>query len=176
MPGRGGGGGRRSGGSGRLSSVDGVEETISFLSAYQREVPNFARGSLRKLAEEILRVSQDLVPVRREGDPPKDIPPGSLKASGRVVQGEGTGSQFSFSVTYGAPYGQGRIANYAVWVHEMPYNHTTGQWKYLTTAVDIVAPNAREIVRYNIAQMQTQFFGTRGGGGRGRMPLSNQGQ
>lgn len=155
--------------------LTGIEETVRFFRAYGTQVPNFARFALKKAAEAIFEESQKLVPVRQKGEPPIDIDPGSLKASGKVVEGSKEENSVYYSVTYGAPYGAQRIAKYAIFVHEMPYRHIVGQWKYLTTAVDIVAPRIHDIIAFNFAQMQTDFFGTRGGGGRGRSPLANEG-
>jgi hypothetical protein len=155
--------------------MTGVEETVRFLRAFRVNVPAFARAALEKAANAVLEESQRLVPVRQEGEPPENIPPGSLKSSGRVNRGGDQGDSVYYSVSYGAPYGLYREANYALVVHEMPYKHVVGQWKYLTTAVDIVAPDLREIIAANFAQMTTAFFGTSGGAGQGRTPLSNTG-
>lgn len=167
--GRGGGGG-----GGSRIRTDGIEETVRFLRAYGQNVPAFAMAALRRAAEAVYAESQELVPVRQPGEPPADIPPGSLKKSGRVERGRMEGDNVYWSVTYGAPYGAGRVANYAVFVHEIPYNHVQGQWKYLTTAVDRVAPNLRDIIKANFAQMSTAFFATSGGAGMGRVELENR--
>jgi hypothetical protein len=126
------------------NTMTGVEANLQVMKKYAKAADSSLNAALKVFADRIFDMSQVLVPVRVEAvTPPHDIPGGSLKASGAVSPDPSGPSGFGWRISYGetaAGHGSHRPATYAVYVHEIPYNHFFGQWKYLEHAVDLILP------------------------------------
>jgi len=74
-----------------------------------------ARAAAKETADEVMQES-------KEKHCPVDT--GELKESGKVEIVKNTLTEFHARLSYSTPY--------AVYVHEIPYHHTHGSWKYLS--------------------------------------------
>lgn len=69
---------------------------------------------------------------------------GAMKASGDVQITKDTSTEFTVTLTYG------KNLNYPVYVHEIPYHHNHGSWKFLSTPVNRSLPKLIKMVTNDV--------------------------
>lgn len=65
---------------------------------------------------------------------------GDMKNSGEVEITKNTGTEFKVTLTYG------KNLTYPIYVHEIPYHHTHGSWKFLSIPFNQASPKFIETI------------------------------
>lgn len=103
------------------ADITGVQETIAAIGRRKRGLERTTQDVLEQCGQIILKLALKFVPVRT----------GTLHSTGRVKT-TGTGKRAKVNVFFG-----GRLAPYAVYVHENPlaYHNPPTMYKFLERAV-----------------------------------------
>lgn len=105
--------------------VKGLQETLQNLAELPQDILRGATRGLNQWSEETMTEAKERTPV----DP---VDGGTLRASGYVTPPEVSGDSITQDLGFG-----GAAADYALVQHErLDFHHTTGQAKFLESAVN----------------------------------------
>ena len=104
---------------------------IANLKLITNRIDQNARAAAKDWADDVMKESKEV-------HCPVDT--GDMKTSGEVEIVKNTGTEFHVTLTYG------KDLNYPIYVHEIPYHHNHGSWKFLSIPFNHASPKLLETI------------------------------